>query len=31
MRALMLGVQGSDKNSSLILLNIGGKEFMTKV
>ena len=28
---LMLGVQGSDKNSSLILLNIGGKEYMTKV
>ena len=24
-------VQGEEKNSGLILLNIGGKEFMTKV
>ena len=32
--SLMIGAQqqqGPDKNSGLILLNIGGKEFMTKV
>ena len=32
MRALVIDAQqGPDKNSGLILLNIGGKEFMTKV